>query len=362
VEQLRNATKWAGSTDAGVNDQYTKLPDMPASITQLAQRLTNGLGPYEAALAISDYFTNGKNGFKYSTDAPEGDGRAPLVTFLDKKSGFCQQYAAAAAVLMRLAGLPSRVVLGYTHKAPDARGEFTVMTSDAHAWVEVYLESIGWVSFDPTPFSGADAGRAIGLPYAPHPVEGATGTAEVTAPSTTNSHRNPEIDNPTDALAPTASKPGVSDRILSVPVLGTAIGILLLVLITGPRFLRTRQRRRRLATARTTGSPEPLWLELAASATDRGSLWPTTLTVGQVPHWLGRQGLDERGQAAVTAVAERVELDRFSEHGSSRLTEDFIAGLDGALTRWGRRAERRQRLLNRWLPRSLVARRTTWRR
>jgi hypothetical protein len=91
-------------------------------------------------------------------------------------------------------------------------------------------------------------------------------------------------------------------------------------------------------------------------------LWPTTITVGQVPNWLRRQGLDERGQAAVTAVAERVELERFSEHGSSRLTEDFIAGLDGALTRWGRRAERRQRLLNRWLPRSLIARQTSWRR
>jgi transglutaminase-like putative cysteine protease len=362
VEQLRSATKWAGSTDAGINDQYTKLPGMPASVTQLAQRLTSGLGPYEAARAISDYFTNGKNGFKYSTDAPEGDGRAPLVTFLDKKSGFCQQYAAAAAVLMRLVGLPSRVVLGYTHKAPDARGEFTVMTSDAHAWVEVYLESIGWVPFDPTPFSGADAGRAIGLPYAPHLVDGATGTAEVTAPSTTNSHRNPEIDNPTDAVALPPGSPSVSDRILSVPVLGATIGFLLLMLIAGPRFLRSRQRRRRLATARTTGSPEPLWLELAASATDQGSLWPTTITVGQVPNWLRRQGLDERGQAAVTAVAERVELERFSEHGSSRLTEHFIAGLDGALTRWGRRAERRQRLLNRWLPRSLIARQTTWRR
>jgi hypothetical protein len=237
-----------------------------------------------------------------------------------------------------------------------------VMTSDAHAWVEVYLESIGWVPFDPTPFSGADAGRAITVPWATHPAPGPTDSAGNDVPRPGQNSQQATASNAGAAASQASPQPSLTDRLLSVPVVGSAILLLVLVLAAGPRFFRRRQRRRRLATARTTGSPEPLWLELAASATDQGSLWPTTITVGQVPNWLRRQGLDERGQAAVTAVAERVELERFSEHGSSRLTEHFIAGLDGALTRWGRRAERRQRLLNRWLPRSLIARQTTWRR
>jgi hypothetical protein len=105
-----------------------------------------------------------------------------------------------------------------------------------------------------------------------------------------------------------------------------------------------------------------LWLELAATATDRDVLWPATTTVGQVPGWLSQRGFDDPGTAAVTAVAERVEADRFSPRPVEQLPEDFVESFGGALNRWARRAERRQKLLNRWVPRSLVIRRAGWRR
>src|SRR6185312_3570073 len=112
---------------------------------------------YDKAHAISDYFTNGKNGFVYSLSTAPDDGSNALVQFLTKKVGFCQQYAAAAAVLMREAGLPARVVIGYTHQDPGADGTFIVTTRDAHSWVEVYFSGIGWIPFDPTPLAGSDA-------------------------------------------------------------------------------------------------------------------------------------------------------------------------------------------------------------
>jgi transglutaminase-like putative cysteine protease len=360
IAALREAPEWSGDDQA--REKLLGLPELPGSVRELTNRLTAGLErPYDRAKAISDYFTNGKNGFVYSLTAPADDGRNALVTFLDKKQGFCQQYAAAAAVLMRQAGLPTRVVLGYTHRQPDSNGVFTVTTSDAHAWVEVYFQSIGWIPFDPTPLVGSDAGRAVALPWAGHPSADTPQTAEPTA------NRGPSTAGP--SVTATASQAAQADRgfalssaVLEV-VLLALLGIgLVLGLIFGPQWLRQRQRRRRLERARTTGNPEPLWLELAATATDRDALWPSTVTVGQVAGWLSRHGVDERGRAAVSAVADRVERDRFSAQLVPEMPPDSIAALDQALTRWARRTDRRLSLLHRWLPRSLISGQPRWRR
>ena len=65
-----------------------------------------------------------------------GDSGSALVDFLKNKQGFCQQYAAAMGVMLRVAGIPSRVVLGYEHSPCHPDGNFTVTTTDAHSWVE----------------------------------------------------------------------------------------------------------------------------------------------------------------------------------------------------------------------------------
>ena len=73
------------------------------------------------------------------------------------------------AVMLRLANVPSRVVLGYAHAVPNVSGQFAVSTFDAHAWVEAYFAGIGWVPFDPTPLAGISGGAANDLPWARHP-------------------------------------------------------------------------------------------------------------------------------------------------------------------------------------------------
>ena len=57
------------------------------------------------------------------------------------------------ALMLRMAGIPARVVSGFSPGAPDLDedGLFTVRDTDAHSWVEVYFVGIGWVPFDPTP-------------------------------------------------------------------------------------------------------------------------------------------------------------------------------------------------------------------
>lgn len=354
-ESLKASEQWVPPND-GARTRYLTLSPQPAKVTDLASRLTAGKAtPYEKAVAIAGYFKDPSNGFVYSlTTGPRSDNESALVSFLQNKKGFCQQYAAAAAVLMRLAGLPTRVVLGYTHQSPDSNGSFTVTTADAHAWVEVYFVGIGWIPFDPTPLSGADSARAQTLPWA---------TPQSSAPSTgsTSSAPEPSAVNrrplDTGAAGATASanagsaSSGLPWRTLAITVLAV---VLALALVIGPQIERRRQRRRRFRQALSLRDPEPLWQELTATAIDRGELWPDTLTVGQVPAWLSERGVDGRGSEAVGTVARTLERSRFSASPTGGdLGPDEVSGLDQAMHRWARRAERRQRWRN-WLwPRSL---------
>lgn len=362
IAQLRAAPDWSGSGNDELDAQYRNLPSQPAEVVSLAQQLTAGrTSAYDKALAISDYFTNGKNGFVYSLNAPNNDSPNALVGFLTKKAGYCQQYAAAAAVLMREAGLPARVVVGFTHRPPDGNGIINVTSGDAHAWVEVYFSGIGWIPFDPTPLTGADVTREVALPWAAHPNQALSSTAEPTAnkgPSGISSAST----SSSAAAAGSNSGSGIPPLVWEAGAPLVGLLLVLLLVVWGPRLLRVRQRRRRLERARSTGNPELLWLELAATAADRNALWPRTVTVGQVPGWLGRHGVDERGQAAVQTVATTVERDRFSPTLVTQVSPESVRALDQALTRWARRTDRRLSLINRWLPKSLLRRPPKWQR
>ncbi len=88
----------------------------------------------------------------YYTLEPPPLGSNPVDRFMfDTRSGFCEHYASAFAVMMRSAGIPSRIVLGYHGgEINPIGGHLSVRQSDAHAWTEVWLEGVGWQRIDPT--------------------------------------------------------------------------------------------------------------------------------------------------------------------------------------------------------------------
>lgn len=90
-------------------------------------------------------------GFVYDLDAPPL-GRNSIDDFLfDTRTGFCEHYASAFTFLMRAAGIPARVVVGYQGGYwNDFAHYLLVRQSDAHAWSEVWLAGRGWVRIDPT--------------------------------------------------------------------------------------------------------------------------------------------------------------------------------------------------------------------
>lgn len=100
----------------------------------------------EASLA---YFN--REPFFY-TLLPPRLGANPTDAFLfETRQGFCEHYASSLAVLMRLGGVPSRVVLGYLGgEVNRVGGHHRIWQSDAHAWVEVLIDGRGWVRVDPT--------------------------------------------------------------------------------------------------------------------------------------------------------------------------------------------------------------------
>ena len=86
------------------------------------------------------------------TLTPPALGAQPVDEFLfETRRGFCEHFANAFVVLMRSAGVPARVVLGYQGgELNPVDGTLVVRQSDAHAWAEVWLERRGWVRIDPT--------------------------------------------------------------------------------------------------------------------------------------------------------------------------------------------------------------------
>jgi transglutaminase-like putative cysteine protease len=93
----------------------------------------------------------GSSEFVYSLNPPLL-GSDPIDDFLlTARKGFCEHYASAFAFLMRAAGVPARIVVGYLGGEVNPFGGYLIVRqSDAHAWVEVWLESRGWIRVDPT--------------------------------------------------------------------------------------------------------------------------------------------------------------------------------------------------------------------
>jgi transglutaminase-like putative cysteine protease len=119
--------------------------------------------------------------FRYTLTPPTLTGDRIDGFLFDTRAGFCAHYAGAFVYLLRLAGVPARVVAGYQGGELNPVGDHLVVRQyDAHAWAEVWFEGRGWVRVDPTAAvapgrieSGAEAALAQGAGEAASPFRGA---------------------------------------------------------------------------------------------------------------------------------------------------------------------------------------------
>jgi transglutaminase-like putative cysteine protease len=131
--------------------QALDLPDSSSPRTRelIAQWRQESPGDRALVQRILEFFN--QQPFRYSLNAPLL-GRQPIDEFLfDTRSGYCEHYASAFAVMMRLADIPARIVTGYLGGWYNPLGDYLlVRQSDAHAWAEVWLADEGWTRVDPT--------------------------------------------------------------------------------------------------------------------------------------------------------------------------------------------------------------------
>jgi transglutaminase-like putative cysteine protease len=157
---------------AAIRQRYAD-PDVASDrLRRLTDAITAGTGnPYDAALAVERWLEAEKS---YSLAASRtGEGIAETFVFR-MEEGYCEYFATSMAVMLRSQGIPARYVVGYSTGQQVQEDVYSVRGLNAHAWVEVYFEEVGWVKFDPTPGSARLEGerRALqrsqpGTDYAP---------------------------------------------------------------------------------------------------------------------------------------------------------------------------------------------------
>jgi transglutaminase-like putative cysteine protease len=136
-----------GARDDGAAAQLQRSPY--ARMYRLAQRITAGAPTdYDAVKRIGTWL---EGHYGYTETSPVRE--YPLESFLfTDRAGYCQHFSGAAALMLRMLGIPARVASGFTPGTLDkGTHEYVVRDLDAHSWIEVWFQGIGWVPFDPTP-------------------------------------------------------------------------------------------------------------------------------------------------------------------------------------------------------------------
>lgn len=168
VEELR-----AASTEypEWVVDRYVELPD---SVTPRTVQLTLDLAgdesnPYDQAKVIETFL---RQHIDYDLDVgapPEGADIVDYVLF-ELRRGYCEYYASAMTVMLRLLGIPAKTVVGYFPGELDQEaGGYVYRQENAHAWTEAYFPGYGWIRFEPTASRPASSFGDLQIPEQPTP-------------------------------------------------------------------------------------------------------------------------------------------------------------------------------------------------
>ena len=324
--QLRAASV---SVPAGDEESLALPSTVPAIIRSTADRWTrNASNPYDSALAIQNQLRNGA--FSYDEETPaeqgyDGDGLGVIAKFLKVKAGYCIHYASTMAVMARLEGIPSRIVVGYLPgEARAGTNARSVSSDDLHSWPELYFDGIGWVRFEPTP------GRGAVPAYAPLPSSKVT-----TTPTAGASSAAAATPAPTESDAASATDGGGAGIALGALLRGGGIVLLIGAVLALPGLLRRAIRRRRLGRLAQDG-PAGAWRELLDTARDLGL--PTGR--GRSPRGIEAELADRTGRsreakealARLRAAYERQAYSRASAAATARDVEQVIDALRSQVT------------------------------
>ncbi len=156
VERMLGRSSVPADWSEAQRAHYTEYPPDPR-YRELSDRIVRDVDPrfvgddVVKALALKQYLE--KEGF-YSLKDKSLEGTDPVASFLfGDLHGYCVHFAHAAVFLLRSQGIPARVAIGYGVQTQQrgAGSAVLIFANEAHAWPELFLEGVGWVTFDIMP-------------------------------------------------------------------------------------------------------------------------------------------------------------------------------------------------------------------
>ena len=348
-DQLRSSEE---VTQTSVAYQGNIAHPTSAVVSDLVDELTMETGTqYDAVLAIHRFFSRA-NGFRYelSTSDSSGDTASAIENFLVRgRAGYCQQYAAAMAWMVRDAGYPARVAIGLTRGT--ATGDrFRLTNFNFHAWVEVYFEDFGWVPFDPTPSGGVRNSQSEEWAPDPNSTDDDTDDSADTGSGTDVDNGRPGGDGDVDDNQP---RPGeeAGTVVLSAAAPTTVwpywlvTTVLIALILLSPAVRRNLLRRRRL---RSPGGSDPsatalaAWQDLTDSLTDLGiAVSPASTHRTAADRLIASQGLTGSAAAGLRHLAAACEQARYAPWpprgvDAARALRAALVGLADSRSAWDR--------------------------
>jgi hypothetical protein len=301
--------------------------DLPQSIIDLTRDVTKGVtGPAAQAAAIQTYLRSPD--FEYSTERLPGTGYGALENFLLRdRRGYCEQFATAMATMARVAGIPSRVSVGFLPGERDG-DSWKVSIRDMHAWPELYFSDYGWVRFEPTPASVTGAAPPWTVQAQDNPDENPSANPSEEASAEASVSAGPSTAPSLDAT-PVEETSGASWGRTLLMVAG---GLVLLMILAAPATIRVRRRTTRLSgEGAAEEQVEGAWAEIRDTVLDHGGSWPAGS-----PRSIGTEvasRLEQDGAASMSRVAILVERSRYARSFADTDAAERLPGMTHEIRR-----------------------------
>lgn len=302
ADELRAATAGIPVDDPNAIATPEAVPRSVVALTKAITATASTDG--QKALALERYLSDPAR-FSYDLQAPGGYDYQTLELFLTRgHRGYCVHFASSMAVMARVAGIPSRVAIGFLPGERDG-DTWVVRAHDMHAWPELFFDDLGWVRFEPTvgnpsPSSGGES----------QPTSQASASTQDAEPPIAVESGNVEY-------TPTPAQPQASDAFdLAVGWPALLLTFAVLMAIATPWGLRSWRRRRRMrmltgaTPARARHRADAAWWEVRDTALDLHLVWPQGSVRAQAAALDGQ--VDLAARSALQRLALLVEQARYA--------------------------------------------------
>lgn len=339
-EQLRNAP----NPSKDVRPMLSVPSSLPDSVAERARQVTQGQGSdFDKALALQRWFRS-EGGFEYDLSShSDGSALETIADFVDDdRTGYCEQFSGAMAIMARTLDIPARVAVGFLRPERTGKENFVFRGTDMHAWPELYFEGVGWVRFEPTPGGAGYAPARFSSIDVP---EGSSSSSPLHEPQR---NRQPKDlrDVPGTAVGGSDNTTGGSGSPWTGIGVGAVVALLVLFIPLAARTAVSRRRWRRSVT--DSDLVEAAWAELRSRVRDLGGDWDGDATPRMIGHTLrGRIAADPEALAALSLLVTQTERARYDRDCDPAGLRDAIDLVVGCLAS---RSTRRRRTVARWLP------------